>query len=188
MIRVGTHREWDIPLLKGYDYVFVKNISSKPGSSHFKGIINPDLIKDIKAFGADAVLVFGWAFQSHLKVLRYFKGKVPVYFRGDSTLLDEEDGFSLKKLLRRIFLTWVYRHIDKAFYVGTNNKKYYNAHGVGDKRLVYAPHAIDNNRFNDLTGSYTNQAKDWKKQLSIPSNKLVVLFAGKLEYKKIHCS
>ena len=180
----GTEREWDIPLLDGYDYEFVENISTAPGSSHFKGIINPGLIEKIKDFGADAILIFGWAFNSHLKVMRYFKGKIPVYFRGDSTLLDEPVGFSIKKILRRVFLTWVYRHIDLAFYVGTNNKAYYKAHGVQDERLLYAPHAIDNDRFVDLHGVYTQQANDWKRKLNIPSHKLAVLFAGKLEPKK----
>jgi glycosyltransferase involved in cell wall biosynthesis len=180
----GAEREWDIPLLDGYGHEFVKNISTAPGSSHFKGIVNPGLIESIKTFGANAVLVFGWAFDSHLKVIRYFKDKIPVYFRGDSTLLDEPTGFSVKKMLRRIFLSWVYKHIDIAFYAGTNNKAYYNAHGVGDERLVYAPHAIDNDRFNDSKGSYTQQANEWKQKLNIPSDKLAVLFAGKLEPKK----
>ena len=180
----GTEREWDIPLLDGYDYEFVENISTAPGSSHFKGIINPGLIEKIKDFGADAILVFGWAFNSHLKVMRYFKGKTPVYFRGDSTLLDEPVGFSIKKILRRVFLTWVYRHIDIAFYVGTNNKAYYHAHGVRGDRLVYAPHAIDNDRFADSNQVHTQQANDWKQKLNIPSHKLAVLFAGKLEPKK----
>ena len=180
----GTHREWDIPLLDGYEYEFVKNISPNPGSSHFKGIVNPDLIEKILGYGAGALLVFGWAFKSHLKVLRYFKGKIPVYFRGDSTLLDEPDGFSFKKTLRRLFLTWVYRHIDVAFYVGTNNKAYYKAHGVSDEHLVYAPHAIDNDRFCDSDGSYSTQAIEWRQSLKIPYEKLTVLFAGKLESKK----
>ncbi len=180
----GTQREWDIPLLDGYEYEFVKNVSSNPGSSHFNGIINPDLVQRIINYSATSILVFGWAFKSHLKVLRYFKGKIPVYFRGDSTLLDEPEGFSFKKILRRIFLTWVYRHIDTAFYVGTNNKAYYKAHGVNDDRLIYAPHAIDNDRFYDSNESYTKQAKEWKQSLNIPSHKLTILFAGKLESKK----
>lgn len=180
----GTQREWDIPLLEGYAFEFVKNISTDPGSSHYNGIINPDLIQKVISFGAEAILVFGWAFKSHLKILRYFKGKIPVYFRGDSTLLDESDGYSIKKALRRSFLKWVYRHIDVAFYVGTNNKAYYSAHGVLDERLVYAPHAIDNDRFVDSSGTYTQQANEWRQKLNIPSDKPSVLFAGKLESKK----
>ena len=66
----GQHISWDIPLLDGYDYSFEKNISTNPGSHHFKGIDNPDLIGNITAWNADAVLVYGWCFKSHLKAIR----------------------------------------------------------------------------------------------------------------------
>lgn len=180
----GKQRSWDIPLLDGYDYEFVKNVSTAPGSSHFKGIINPDLAERIELFKPDALLLFGWAFHSHVKILRRFKGVVPIYFRGDSTLLDEAKGFSLNKIVRRLFLKWVYRHISKALYVGTNNKAYYKAHGLKDAQLLHAPHAIDNKRFEDNNGNYAADAKAWKRLLNIPDGKLTVLFAGKLENKK----
>ena len=54
----GKKVEWDIPLLVGYDYRFVKNISKDPGSHHFKGLINPTLNKEIEEWGPDALLVF----------------------------------------------------------------------------------------------------------------------------------
>lgn len=180
----GKAREWDIPLLIGYDYEFVHNTSKSPGSHHFRGIVNPELISKITQYDPEAILVFGWAFQSHLKVLRHFKGKIPVLFRGDSTLLDEAPGISFRKIMRRMCLRWVYGHIDKALYVGTNNKKYYEANGVSDSKLVYAPHAIDNTRFADIDGKYEQQAREWVSSLGIPSDKPVVLFAGKLEAKK----
>src|SRR5438105_951467 len=85
----GIDRSWDIPLLTGYDYCFVKNVSSKPGSHHFWGIQNPTLIGDIKEYDPDAILVYGWSFYSHLKVMRYFKGRKKILFRGDSTLIDD---------------------------------------------------------------------------------------------------
>lgn len=180
----GKEREWDIPLLHGYDYEFVTNTSATPGSHRFKGIINPDLNGLIETWGADALLVFGWAFQSHLDAMRYFKNKVPVYFRGDSTLLDEPGGFSIKKVGRRMFLKWVYKHVDVAFYVGANNKRYYLAHGLKEKQLVYAPHAIDNTRFSENDAQYTRQAEEWKVSLGISPGMAVALFAGKLEPKK----
>src|SRR4051794_19160054 len=67
--------EWDIPLLEGYPYQWVKNTSADAGSHHFKGIVNPDLIEKVSKWQPDAVLIFGWAYHSHLKALRYFKGK-----------------------------------------------------------------------------------------------------------------
>ena len=94
----GKVREWDIPLLEGYKYEFITNISTIPGSHHFWGINNPNLIQKINHWNANAVLVIGWNFKSHLRAMIYFKGKIPVLFRGDSTLLDEEKGFSIKKI------------------------------------------------------------------------------------------
>ena len=174
--------EWDIPLLNGYDYEFVPNISKDPGSHHFKGVDNPTLIRQVEKWQPDAVLVIGWSYKSHLTCMRYFKGKVPVLFRGDSTLLDETKG--IKTLIRRIFLTWVYRYIDKALYVGTNNKAYFKAHGVSEKKLVPAYHAIDNDRFASLSAEQETALETFRNELGIKKTNFVVLFAGKFEEKK----
>ncbi len=178
----GKNIIWDIPLLEGYQYSFVANTSKNPGSHHYKGIINPTLIADIENWKADAILIMGWNFKSHLAAMRHFKGRIPVLFRGDSTLLDEKWG--IKKLMRRYFLKRVYRNIDFAFYVGTNNKLYFLKHGVRLDQLIYAPHAIDNERFAEPELFYLNEAKMLRAELQIKEDDIVLLFAGKLEEKK----
>jgi glycosyltransferase involved in cell wall biosynthesis len=175
----GKVIKWDADLLDGYNYQWVVNTATDAGSHHFKGIINPRLIKQVEAFKPGALLVIGWAYHSHLKVLRYFKGKIPVWFRGDSTLLDEKPDF--KNLLRSVFLKWVYSHVDHAFYVGANNKAYFQKYGLKEHQLSFAPHAIDNDRFaidriEDVTAL--------KQSLNINKEDTVILFAGKLEEKK----
>ena len=178
----GKKIEWDIPLLDGYDYTFVKNTSLKPGSHHFFGIKNPTLIPEIESWKPDAVLVIGWSFVSHLQCIRYFHKKIPVLFRGDSTLLDEGPG--IKTMLRRLFLKWVYSHVDVAFYVGTNNKVYFLKHGLKNEQLVFAPHAVDNGRFGENAAYKKMEALAWRSKLGIAASDLVFLFAGKLEPKK----
>ena len=174
--------EWDIPLLEGYPFRFVENIAARPGSDHFKGIDNPTLIREIRDWAPDVLIVYGWAFRSHLACLRYFKGKVPVLFRGDSTLLDEKAGW--KQWMRRIFLTWVYRHVDIGLYVGKHNRSYYLAHGLRSNQLVAAPHAIDNDRFAGEDEQRMNAAKQRRRELGIADQDHVLLFVGKLEAKK----
>jgi glycosyltransferase involved in cell wall biosynthesis len=174
--------KWDIPLLEGYEYEFVENKSNRPGIDHFQGIANPNLIGSIASWKPDAVLVFGWNYKSHLGVMRHFKGKIPVLFRGDSTLIDEQPG--IKKWLRRTFLYWVYKHIDFALYVGKNNKMYFQAMGVKDQQLSFVPHAIDNDRFVDSGGDFEEKATAWRRRLGIKDTDIVLLFAGKLESKK----
>ena len=173
---------WDIPLLEGYSYEFVENHAGDPGLNHFTGIDNPGLIQAIKGWKPDAVLVIGWNYKSHLRAMRFFKGKTPILFKGDSTLLDERPG--VRKILRRIFLTWVYRHVDYALYAGKENLAYFRAHGLKDKQLEFVPHAIDNKRFGDDSQNAEEEVKKWKTRLGIAPSDLVILFAGKLEPKK----
>lgn len=177
----GKKIEWDIPLLEGYNHEFLENIALDKGSHHFKGIDNPTIIDEIKKYNPDAILIFGWSYKSHLKTIRHFKNKIPVWFRGDSHLLDETS--FPKKIARKLFLTWLYSNIDKVFFVGTNNKNYYKHAALSDKKLTFAPHAIDNSRFAS-TEENTELAKKWRAELGIKENELVWLFAGKFEPKK----
>ena len=175
----GKTVTWDIDLLEGYNSTWLNNTAADPGSHHFKGIVNPDITHQIKNWRADAILVIGWAYQSHLKALRYFKGKIPVFFRGDSTLIDEKRG--LKNIIRSIFLKWVYNHIDVVFYNGINNKAYFKKFGVKDKQLVFTPHAVDNKRFSQPR---SNEVKELRKSLNLTPKDVLILFAGKFENKK----
>lgn len=175
----GKTIEWDIPLLDGYDHEFLTNTSKLPGSHHFKGIINPDAFRRIDAFQPDAILVYGWAYHTHTKILRNYKGKFPVWFRGDSNLMDKGTGW--KTLLKCLFLRWIYSHIDKAFYVGIANKAYFKKCGLKENQLVFAPHAIDITRFAE---NRLIEALNFRKELNIQETDILVLFAGKLELKK----
>jgi glycosyltransferase involved in cell wall biosynthesis len=180
----GKVIEWDIPFLVGYYYQFMKNVAKQPGSHHFFGIDNPNLIEDIEEWGAYVVWIWGWSFKSHLKALRYFHGNIPVWFRGDSTLLDEANGFNLKSLLRGVLLKWIYRHIDRAFFVGEHNKKYFLKFGLKENQLVHAPHAVDVDRFAAWNDHDTLKLDVRKSELGIKPNDFVILFAGKFEPKK----
>lgn len=178
----GRTIEWDIPLLEGYPFRFVENVAARPGSDHFRGIDNPTLNRELRDWAPDAIILYGWAFRSHLACLRYFSGKVPILFRGDSTLLDERPG--PKQWLRRVFLTWVYRHVDIGLCVGQHNRTYYLAHGLRPGQLVYAPHTIDNDRFAADDGSRSKAAREQRRAMGIADHEYVLLFVGKLEAKK----
>lgn len=178
----GKVIEWDIPLLKGYDYEFLENISTDKGSHHFSGIINPTAIQQINAYQPDSILVYGWAFKSHLNILRYYKGKIPVLFRGDSTLLDKTG--ILASVKRTLFLRWIYRYVDFALYTGKSNYAYYQKAGLKAKQLIFSPHAIDNSRFTCTTEECKSAALVLRNKLKIQHNEILFLFAGKIESKK----
>jgi glycosyltransferase involved in cell wall biosynthesis len=174
--------KWDIPLLDGYESQFVPNVAARPGTSHFRGLRNPTLIPTLESWRPEALLVFGWNNESHLRVLRHFRGKVPIFFRGDSTLLGNRP--NLRTLARRLTLRWIYRHIDVAIAVGSNNKDYFRWCGVPEDRIAHAPHAVDTARFADPDGLYQSQAGIQLRSMGIRSDERVLLFAGKFIVEK----
>lgn len=179
----GQEIKWDIPLLTGYKYQFAENRSKKPDGVNYNGIDCPSLNREVEKWGATHILVIGWNLKAHLKAMRYFKGKIPVWFRGDSTLIDEQPGF--KQLIRRLFLTWVYSYVDRAFYVGSHNREYFIKHGLKESQLTFTPHSIDNDRFSDdVQKNYELAALQWRRELGFKDSDFVILFCGKFETKK----
>ncbi len=177
----GATVRWDVPLLSGYDFEFVRNVARNPGRG-FLGIRTPGLPRAIDRWNCDALLVYGWNVAAHLGALRRFHRRVPVFFRGDSTLLDP--GSPAKRALRRAVLGAVYRNVDVALAVGRNNADYFAWCGLPAERIALAPHSIDVSRFAAQPAARQAEALAWRRRLGIPDDGVAVLFAGKLIAKK----
>ena len=177
----GRSINWDIPLLDGYEWELVPNRASDPGTHHFGGIDNPEAVTRIQAWRPDAVLVFGWSFRTHLRIMRYFKGRVPVLFRGDSTL-QSGGGSRIKRLLRLPALRWVYRNVDVALYPGQRNREYLKACDVGEDRMAWMPHVVDTTRFGEDQAQ--EAATRERAALGIKPEDVAFLFAGKFVPRK----
>ena len=180
----GTIENWNIDLCCGYDYEFIENISSFPSSFKYSGIKNPSLIRKIEEYSPDSIVVYGWKHQSHLSVLNYFHGKMPIIFRGDSTTLDDSSGFSLRSYFRFIFLQWIYRKVDYVLSPGSASDQYFLKSGLKQNQIIRAEHAVDNERFRNMTKIEEEQLLELSFSLSIKPNEIVFLFAGKFIHKK----
>jgi glycosyltransferase involved in cell wall biosynthesis len=175
---------WDIPLTEGYQYEVVPNTSHEPGTHHFFGLRNPSLVASVLAWQPDAVHLTGYAYASHLQALRSLPRRgVPVLFRGDSHLLDERRS-GPRWLLKRSLLHAVLRWPSAFLYVGQANREYYCAFGVPESKLFYCPHSIEVTRFAEPEERLEQEATAWRKDLDIPEERKVLLFAGKFEDKK----
>lgn len=164
---------WDIDLHTGYDKAF-HHAGTRQGLKC--------LIDELTEFEPNALLVFGWNPPGHFAIMRHFKGKCAVWFRGDSTLLDPMPAW--KSLIRRTWLRHVYRYIDKAYYVGIANRDYFLSCGLEEQQLIHAPHAVDNEFFASMDANQRREIEEKKRELGISSESVVFLFAGKFEEKK----
>lgn len=179
----GQSIQWDLPLLDGYPNCFVTNLSSDPGTHHFGGLHNPDLVAQLLAWRPDAVLLFGYVWRSHLRVLLDPRlWPIPLLLRGDSHSLAPSSGIKpvLGSLLRRL----LFRRFSGALAVGQANAAYLSAAGIAQSRIWIAPHAVDNERFSRAAATASAEASAWRRELGINADTPVVLFAGKFENKK----
>ncbi len=170
----GATFQWDTDLLSGYDHEFVPNVATDPGTHHFAGLDNPELTARLAAWRPGAILLFGYAYRSHLRVIWWARGRVPLLFRGDSHLL----GRAALPLTRRLPLRLLYQQFAAITYVGAANRDYFRALGVPDARLFFAPHAVDAARFDPGDPSVRAAAAQHRVDLGL-AGKRVLLFAGK---------
>lgn len=179
----GTSFAWDIPLLDGYEHEFVPNASRDPGTHHLGGLDNPALVERLAAWKPAAVLLFGYAYRSHLRVIfsRRLR-RVPLLFRGDSHELAPANGW--RPALNRTVRRWLFRRFRAVLAVGKANADYFRQSGVPEARIHFVPHCVDNDRFRAAQPAAEIEAAAWKSQLGIPHTATVFLFAGKFETKK----
>jgi glycosyltransferase involved in cell wall biosynthesis len=179
----GKEYRWDIPLTEGYDYELVANTARRPGSDRFFGIRTPRLVERIMSWNPDAVHVTGYAYASHLSVMRALQGRgVPLIFRGDSHLLDSETPW--RAILKKRFLRHVYGWTDACLYVGEKNHDYYREMGVPAEKLFYCPHSIEVSRFSEPDNELEEKAAKWRGELGLQPSTKVLLYAGKFEARK----
>lgn len=180
----GVPVSWDIPLTAGYESELVPNLARDPGTHHFFGLSNPSLLRQVQAWGPDVVHITGWAWWSHLQLMRSLhRLGVPQLFRGDSHLRNSPRR-GLRWWAKRILLRRVFSWPSKFLYVGQANREYYRAFGVDESRLHYCTHAIDTQRFAEPSDRLERQAAEWRRDLHIGEGAKVLLFVGKFDVVK----
>ncbi len=179
----GQSLQWDLPLLEGYLSRFVANVSTDPGTHHPGGLDNPSLVSELLAWRPDAVLLFGYAYRTHLRLLLDPRlRRIPLLLRGDSHNIARARGLraALAGLLRRL----LFRRFEVALAVGQANTDYLQASGFPPRKIFPAPHAVDNARFQAAAPAAGREASAWRRELGIASAAPVVIFAGKFDAVK----
>src|SRR5260370_39230800 len=70
----GAEVKWDVPLLEGYAYQFVRNVAKRPGLDHFGGVNTPALAHEIEDRAPDAVVISTLNSQADLEAALPFQG------------------------------------------------------------------------------------------------------------------
>ena len=179
----GETFAWDIPLLEGYSYTFLRNLGFRSGPSSLLSVFNPGMLRALLSNSFHAVLIFGWALSTYW--MTWAGGSLqglPILLRGESNGLTEPAGVkgSLKRAVLKLFLS----RIAGFLAIGTNNAAFYKSYGVPSERIFWTPYAVDNAFFTEYARHYAGQKEGLRQREGLPSNAPVILFSGKFQEKK----
>jgi len=176
-VQFGTSFQWDTDLLSGYDWELVPNVAEDPGTHHFSGLRNPQLIDRLRRWKPSAVLTFGYNWSSLLRAIGWCRlHGVPLIFRGDSHFI----GRAAPRWSRSLPLRLLYRQFAAFAYVGAANRRYFETLGVPARKLHFAPHCVDASQFDASNPRTAAAAAQLRSAWRADPADLVVLFAGKL--------
>lgn len=175
--KFGKTFAWDTDLTSGYDWELIPNMSEKPDTLRFHGLKNPGLFPRLAAERPAAILLFGYNYHTHLRLIAWARRRgTPLIFRGDSHRLGRRKLSFLKQLLLRT----LYRQFAAFTYVGAANHDYFRSAGVPERKLFFAPHAVDQGLYDPARANLSSQISALRATFSLPADARVVLFAGKL--------
>jgi glycosyltransferase involved in cell wall biosynthesis len=174
--KFGQAFAWDVDLTSGYDWELVPNLAVKPDTLRYDGLKNPEIYARLSRYAPTAILLFGYKYHTHLRLIAWARvHRLPLIFRGDSHLI----GRSRLPLRARLALRFLYAQFAAITYVGSANHDYFRLCGVPERKLFFAPHAVDAARFTAAEPTARVKATALRKELGL-TEKIVLLFAGKL--------
>lgn len=183
----GRAITWDIPLLEGYSYRFLKSSVRNPSIYSFWGLVNWQIVTLLwKLPQKSIVIVHGWAYFSNW--ISMFFGRLlghQVCIRGEAPLIMENNRTGIKNYLRHFFLRSILLKISNYFlYIGKQNLLFYQYFGIDLSKLIFTPYSVDNKRFQQDSILYKEKNKSLRQELGLPENVFIFLSSGKLITKK----
>ncbi|MBI1857506.1 MAG: glycosyltransferase family 4 protein [Candidatus Melainabacteria bacterium] len=171
--------KWDIPLLEGYDYKFLRNCSFKSNPSKFFGSINFEVLDYLNSQVYDAVWVHGWnSFTNWLVFMSTNLKHLPIMLRCETNLLNPIQ--PVKAKLKKAILKNLFKRVSSFLPVGRYNAEFYKTYGVSDERMFLVPYVVDNDFFFTNEKKYVAKGSTIKHSYKIPDKLPVILFSGKL--------
>jgi glycosyltransferase involved in cell wall biosynthesis len=179
----GIAYKWDIPLVNGYTYKFLKNYLPIMSEERLWLSSNPGIIKEIIKEHFDAILIHGYV--SITCWLAFFSAWITgtsIIFRGESHLLNYRLGW--KKAIKRIVLKQLFKRIACFLPIGTLNAEYYKHYGVPEKKMFLVPYSVDNDFFQKKYNELLDYRSELKRRLGFSTEASVILFASKMIPRK----
>ncbi|HEX6048002.1 MAG TPA: glycosyltransferase, partial [Gemmatimonadaceae bacterium] len=186
----GTAFQWDVPLLDGYDHVFLANTARRPDVSRFTGVRTAGFSEGLRRGRFDALLVLGWHTAAHVQAIRAaWSVGIPLAIRGESTLQRTEAGIGVAHRLlwipaRQRLYRMAFDRVAAFLVIGSRNRDYYRTFGVPDDKCYWAPYGVDNGWFSLAEPARSLARERVRRRIGVGDDTVVFASSAKLIARK----
>jgi len=173
----GVPVVWDVPLLEGYDSVFLRRNAdlSKPWSMRL-----PRRLFEQSRFDWVLINAYSRAFEAQIAAIARRRG-FRVAIRAEFTDIPSVRS-RLVGLLQEMYLTWFYPRMDAFCVIGTQARRHLERHRVPHEKMWSSPYAVDTDFFEKQRERYDRE--ECRGRLGLPRDAFALLYSGKLIPKK----
>ena len=175
--------DWGYPVLDGYRSQFLRNRALRPSGARFAGAFHPGLFRRLHPRHHDAAVVPGWfPLSVWLAHGACWRGGLPVLLRSDANAAGPV--WRRSRAAKALVLPRLFRRCAAFLTQGTRNAEFYRRYGVPEEKLFLVPHAVDNDFFQQQRAALQPRRGELRRQLGLPDEALLLLYAGRLVPQK----
>lgn len=178
----GERIIWDLDQLSGYNHEFVHGAEENDPRGGFFALRSSEAASVVRRGLYDVLWVHGYASLSIWRAVAAARARdMPVLIREEQTLLHRRP--LLRRLPRALALRLLLAGAHGLF-ISSNNRDFFRAYGVPERRLWFAPYTVDNGRLAAARRELAGRRRELRAAFGIEDDRPVVLFVGKLIPKK----
>jgi len=180
---MGTALKWDVELLTGYQYTFLRNLvhdSNRGWTRHINPGIVPALLREPFEL---VIFMLGWgSISALLGIAACWWAGVPFFLYGDSSFPPAET--TMRSRMRARLLRLLFRSASGFLVSGTLNADYYRHYGADPQHFLLLPWAVENERFADASRFAAGEREAMRAKLGIGPEQTLFVFSAKLVERK----
>lgn len=179
----GSAFAWDTDLLSGYSNTFLSR-SASGGGRTYEEVSARGAIPVLRNVQPKAVLLVGYSTRFHRGAFLASRIlQIPMILRAETTD-DAITRSAAKQTIRDLALRAFYSQICRLLYIGDSSLRHFRRLGCKESKLIFSPYCVDTAHLRLSSTEHQLLRRATREKLMITEDSVVLLFSGKLVYRK----
>ncbi|HSM84451.1 MAG TPA: glycosyltransferase family 4 protein, partial [Nodosilinea sp.] len=181
----NSAQAWDVDLLSGYDYEYLKDFSGKVPSTRRKTILSPGLIQQLTPQNFDAVFMQSFVNYSYrLAALLCRLRGIPLIMQNDATILSDGRYSRGRRVAMSFMYPWMMNLADYWLSCGDHNEIHLRHYGIADDKIIRGCHPVDGDRYRQTIAHRQSEIQRVHRQHAWDDDTLLYGFVAKYIERK----